>query len=76
VTTTLATRAPHAWLADGELGILALGGLAVRTRERRPDQATMNRAFVLDGNGRGILFFGRRCFRRGFHRLERFWQFC
>jgi len=74
VTTTLATRAPHAWLADGELRILAFRGLAVRTRERRPDQATVNRAFVLDGSG--MLFFGRRCLRRGFDRLEGLWQLC
>jgi hypothetical protein len=75
VTTTLAARAPHAWLADGELGILAFGNLAVRTRERCPDQAAMNRAVVVR-NGRGRLFFRRRRFGRGFHRVEGLWRLC
>jgi hypothetical protein len=59
MATTLATRAPHAWLADGELGILAFGGLSVRTGKRSSDQAAVDGTFVLDGNGRGRLFFLR-----------------
>jgi len=73
MTTTLAARAPHAWLADSELGILAFGSLAVRTRERSPDQAAVNGAVVL-GNGRGRLLFRRRRFDRGFHSVEGLWQ--
>jgi hypothetical protein len=72
MTTAFAARAPHAWLADGELRILAFGSLSVRTGERRPDQATVNRAFVLGRNGRGRLFFRRRRLGRGFHRVEGF----
>jgi hypothetical protein len=74
MTTTLAARAPHARLADGELGILAFGGLAVRTRERSPDQAAVNGALVFGGNGRGRLLFRRRRFDRGFHSVERLRQ--
>jgi hypothetical protein len=70
MTTTLAARAPHARLADGELGILAFGGLAVRTREGSPDQAAVNRALILGGNGRRRLLVGRRRVDRGFHSVE------
>jgi hypothetical protein len=76
MTTTLTARAPHPWLADGELGILAFRSLAVSTRERRPDEAAVNGAFVLGGNGCGRLLFRRRRFDRGFHSVEWLWQLC
>jgi hypothetical protein len=70
MTTTLAARAPHAWLADSELGILAFGGLAVRAREGSPDQAAVNGTLVFGGNGRRRLLVGRRCVDRRFHSVE------
>jgi hypothetical protein len=70
MTTTLAARSPHAWLADGELGILAFGRLAVRTRERSPDQAAVNGALVFGGNGRRRLLVCRRRVDRGFLSVE------
>jgi hypothetical protein len=76
VTTTLAAGAPHAWLANGELGILAFGSLAVRTRERRPDQAAVDRAFIVDRHGRGGLFLCRRGFSGGSHDVEGLRQLC
>jgi hypothetical protein len=76
MTTTLAARAPHAWLADGELRILAFGRLAVGTGEGGPDQATVNGTIVLNRTGRGRLFFRRRRLGRGFHSVEALWHLC
>jgi hypothetical protein len=70
MTTTLAARSPHAGLADGELRILAFGGLSVGTGESGPDQAAVNGTIVLSRTGRGRLLFRRRRFDRGFHRVE------
>jgi len=76
MTTTLAARPPHAWLADGELGILAFGRLAVGTGEGGPDQSTVNGTIVLNRTGRGRLLLRRRRFDRGFHSVEGLWQLC
>ena len=75
MTPALAARAPHAWLADGELGILAFGGLAVGTGEGGPDQATVNGTIVLNRTSRGRLLRRRRL-GRGFHSVEALWHFC
>jgi hypothetical protein len=45
----LAAGTAHTGLADGEVWLLAFRRLAVRTRQRSPNEAAVNRTFVVEG---------------------------